>query len=168
MDLVTGALPPTDSFYEQARALSAYYPHIPFPSGWKSNIAGIDLNLQYPAGWQIARRIKYAQGYTRPGPRDYVGSEPLITPENRAVAQWTRAHAKAIGEEMSKNSGYALQTAPYESAHGGYRDWFVQTWRRPGYTIEAGAGENPLPLSQFEEIYGANLPILIRGILLSP
>lgn len=194
VDLVTGALPPTDSFYEQARALSAYYPHIPFPSGWKSNIAGIDLNLQYPAGWQIARRIKYAQGYTRPGPRDYVGSEPLITPENRAVAQWTRAHdfaltlsyhtqgrtiywgddggkvpgAKAIGEEMSKNSGYALQTAPYESAHGGYRDWFVQTWRRPGYTIEAGAGENPLPLSQFEEIYGANLPILIRGILLSP
>ena len=123
-----------------------------------------------------------------------MGSEPLITPENRAVAQWTRAHdfaltlsyhtqgrtiywgddggkvpgAKAIGEEMSKNSGYALQTAPYESAHGGYRDWFVQTWRRPGYTIEAGAGENPLPLSQFEEIYGANLPILIRGILLSP
>ena len=69
---------------------------------------------------------------------------------------------------MSQSSGYALQTVPYESAHGGYRDWFVQTWRRPGYTIEAGVGENPLPLSQFEEIYGANLPILIRGILLSP
>ena len=61
-----------------------------------------------------------------------------------------------------------MESTPYESGHAGYNDWFIQTWDRPGFTIEAGRGENPLPLSQFEEIYGENLPILIRGITLSP
>ena len=194
VDLVTGALDPQDSFYAQASALAAHYPDIPCPSGWKSNISGVDLNLQYPAGWDIARRIKFSQGYTRPGPRDYVGSEPLITPENRAMAQWTRDNdfaltlsyhtqgrtiywqyddivvpeARAIGEQMSHSSGYALESTPYASGHAGYKDWIIQDWRRPGFTIEAGIGENPLPLSQFETIYGENLPILVQGIIVSP
>ena len=30
-----------------------------------------------------------------------------------------------------------------------------------GYTIEAGIGENPLPISQFDEIYGDNVGILV-------
>ena len=194
VDLVTGALDPLDSFYTQASALAAHYPDIPFPSGWKSNISGVDLNLQYPAGWETARRIKFDQGYTRPGPRDYVGSEPLITPENRAMAKWTREHdfsltlsyhtqgqtiywqygseevpgAKAIGQAMANASGYALENTPYASSFAGYKDWFIQTWGRPGFTIEAGRGENPLPLAQFETIYRENLPILVQGIALSP
>ena len=32
-----------------------------------------------------------------------------------------------------------------------------------GYTIEAGIGENPLPISQFDEIYNDNIGILILG-----
>ncbi len=194
VDLVTGALSLQDSFYVQALALADHYPDIPFPEGWKSNISGVDLNLQYPAGWEIARRIKFAQGFTRPGPRDYVGSEPLITPENRAMAKWTEEQdfsltlsfhtqgrvifwqyenivvpgAEAIGASMSEASGYAIESTPYASGHAGYKDWFIQNWRRPGFTIEAGMGENPLPLSRFEEIYRENLPILIRGITVSP
>ena len=33
-------------------------------------------------------------------------------------------------------------------------------------TIEAGIGENPLPLSQFDEIYQDNLGILVLGSIL--
>lgn len=192
VDLVTGALPADDSYYVQAKALAAYYPSIPFPSGWKANIRGVDLNLGYPAGWETAREIKFAQGYTRPGPRDYVGTEPLAEPENRATFAYTEANnflltlsyhtqgmviyykfldynpprADEIGQALSKASGYTLETTPYASGFAGYKDWFIQTYNRPGYTIEAGQGENPLPLSQFPAIYRDNLGILTLSMAL--
>ena len=64
VDLVTGNITTT----------SNNYPSIPFPSGWKANINGVDLNLQFPAGWEQARQIKFAQGFTSHAPRDFVGS----------------------------------------------------------------------------------------------
>ena len=65
VDLVTGALPATSQSYKQAQKIADEYPTIPFPDGWKANIRGIDLNLQFPAGWKNAREIKYSQGFTR-------------------------------------------------------------------------------------------------------
>ena len=77
VDLVTGAILPGTDDYELALSLSRKYPASPFPDGWKANLNGVDLNLQYPAGWLQAREIKFSQGYTRPGPRDFVGRAPL-------------------------------------------------------------------------------------------
>jgi hypothetical protein len=68
--------------------------------------------------------------------------------------------AQQLGEAMAQVSGYRLADVPYNSAFAGYKDWFIQEFRRPGYTIEAGLGVNPLPLSQFEEIYADNLPLM--------
>ena len=34
----------------------------------------------------------------------------------------------------------------------GFKDWFLQVFKRPAFTIEAGLGENPLPASQLPEI----------------
>jgi len=42
----------------------------------------------------------------------------------------------------------------------------LQQYRRPGYTIEAGIGTNPLPISQFDEIYADNIGILVLGAVL--
>lgn len=191
VDLVTGALGPGDPGYEQARFLGAYYPQIPFPGGWKANLMGVDLNLNYPAGWDEAREIKFAQGYTRPGPRDYVGRAPLDQRETAAMVSYTSLTgpaavlayhtqgqviywqfrditvpgAEALGRELARVSGYALAETPYASSFAGYKDWFIQAYRRPGYTVEAGLGENPLPLSQFDEIYRDNLGILLTAAL---
>lgn len=68
VDLVTGAIEPGTLEYATAQRLSDNYPRIPFPDGWKANLLGVDLNLQYPAGWLQAREIKFSQGYTKPGP----------------------------------------------------------------------------------------------------
>lgn len=191
VDLVTGAVAPDSPEYRSARLLSERYPEIPFPEGWKANLLGVDLNLQYPAGWLEAREIKFSQGYTKPGPRDYVGRAPLSQRETRALADYTervdpalvlayhsqgqviywqfRDYAdekdRALGEEFARLSGYALADTPYESAFAGYKDWFLQEFRRPGYTIEVGSGENPLPAEQFPEIYEANRGILVTAAL---
>lgn len=188
VDLVTGALQPGQISYETAAALSTNYPNIPFPDGWKANLLGVDLNLNYPAGWLRAREIKFAQGFTRPGPRDYVGRAPLNQLETRALAGYTEfvdpelvlafhtqgqviywqfngivvPGARELGQELARVSGYELADTPEESAYAGYKDWFIQEFRRPGYTVEAGEGINPLPLSQFEEIY-----LRCRGILVT-
>ncbi len=50
VDLVNGVLEEGASL-EEAERIAADYPKIPFPDGWKANIEGIDLNLQFPAGW---------------------------------------------------------------------------------------------------------------------
>ena len=191
VDLVTGAIKPGEGQYETARALAENYPQIPFPDGWKANLLGVDLNLQYPAGWLQAREIKFTQGYTRPGPRDYVGRAPLSQKESRALAGYTEyidpdlilayhaqgqeiywqfddmevPGAEELGRRLAEVSGYTL-TAPAEmSGYAGYKDWFIKTFRRPGYTIEVGRGENPLPLAQFDEIYRDNLGILVTAAL---
>ena len=71
-----------------------------------------------------------------------------------------------IGQQFAESSGYTLTEVPYNSSFAGYKDWFIQTYNRPGYTIEAGIGENPLPISQFNEIYKNNLGILLLGAVL--
>ena len=65
VDLVTGVIPENTGIYNQFKDISLNFPNIPFPSGWKANFNGVDLNLQFPAGWLNAKRIKFAQGYTR-------------------------------------------------------------------------------------------------------
>ena len=189
VDLVTGAIAPGSLEYAIAAGLADNYPAIPFPNGWKANLLGVDLNLQYPAGWQQARQIKFAQGFSRPGPRDFVGRAPLTQLEARALAEFTETvdpdlvlayhsqgkeiywqfgnfyvpGARELGEDFARTSGYTLADVPEASAYAGYKDWFIQKFRRPGYTIEVGEGENPLPLTQFEQIYRDNLGILVAA-----
>jgi g-D-glutamyl-meso-diaminopimelate peptidase len=189
VDLVNGTLD-SGRFYRQAARIAQAYPDIPFPDGWKANIDGIDLNLQFPAGWEEAKRIKYEQGYTSPAPRDFVGVTPLSAPESAAMYAFTRSHefalvlayhtqgkviywryldyepegAHAIAEYFASVSGYRVEETPSASGYAGYKDWFILAYDRPGYTIEAGLGKNPLPMTDFPQIYADNVGILLGGM----
>ncbi len=192
VDLVTGAIEEGSLEYEAAQGIAARFPAIPFPDGWKANLLGVDLNLNYPAGWEQAKENKYALGFDRPAPRDFVGLAPFDQAESTAMGELTRQvsprltlsyHSQGrviywkfkdievpggqqIGQAFADSSGYELEDTPFASGFAGYKDWFIQEYNRPGYTIEVGLGDNPLPLSQFDEIYRDNLGILVQGLYL--
>lgn len=127
-----------------------------------------------------------------PAPRDFVGYGPLTEPESLAVYNFTLQHnfrlilayhsqceviywqfqnynppySFEIGTQFANVSGYSLESTPYNSSFAGYKDWFIQNYNRPGYTIEVGLGTSPLPLSQFDKIYSDNLGILVLGSII--
>ena len=154
-------------------------------SHWKANINGVDLNDQFPARWELEVEKNDVE---RPGPANYPGTGPLTQPEAKAIAQLTEAGdyqqvlafhtqgqviywgfeqlepavSEAIVEEFAGVSGYKPVNSAY--SYAGYKDWFIQEWRRPGFTVELGHGKNPLPISQFGEIYESALGIFLAGL----
>ena len=155
VDLLNSTIP--NSVYSNVIKIANSFPSIPFPNGWKANINGVDLNLQFPAGWEQAKEIKYSQGFDKPAPRDFVGYGPLTEPESLAIYNFTLSHnfslilayhsqgeviywqfqdykppkSLVIGQEFSISSGYSLEDTPYNSSFAGYKDWFIQNYNRP-------------------------------------
>lgn len=142
-----------------------------FLNGWKANLHGVDLNLQFPAGWDKAKETKFKKGFYQPAPRDFVGNYYLSEPESIAVYNFTKSHSfdriyafhsqgnviywkyqdflpslsYEIGKKLSEVSGYSLDLTPPESSYAGFKDWFIQTYNKPGYTIEVGLRRKPTP-----------------------
>lgn len=56
INLVNNFYSPTSEVYISANNIAKNYPDIPFPSGWKANINGVDLNSQFPANWELGKK----------------------------------------------------------------------------------------------------------------
>jgi g-D-glutamyl-meso-diaminopimelate peptidase len=154
-------------------------------SSWKANMNGVDLNDQFPANWETERSRRDVAG---PGPRDYTGEAPLTEPEAKALAAFTSRQSFALviafhtqGREIYWNyrnkepaeslvwadrfgrvSGYI--PVKLEGSDAGYKDWFIQEFGRPGFTVEAGFGMNPLPLAQFNTVYKEASAIMVEAL----
>jgi g-D-glutamyl-meso-diaminopimelate peptidase len=157
-------------------------------SQWKANIRGVDLNDQFPAYWLTERNRRSATG---PAPRDFTGDTPLSEPEAVALAQFTKwgdfrmvmafhtqgeeiywnyrglepQESAYIAEQMARASGY--RPVRLEDSDAGYKDWFIQEWRRPGFTIEMGRGVNPLPVTELPSLVQLGMRIMLVGLVAS-
>ncbi|GIQ68156.1 LysM peptidoglycan-binding domain-containing protein [Xylanibacillus composti] len=152
---------------------------------WKANIRGVDLNDQFPAHWETERERRSPNG---PSPRDYAGEAPLSEPEAKALAVWTErmdfhcvVSLHTQGEEIYWNyRGYEPEEAEQlanrlasvsfyravklAGSDAGYKDWFIQRFRRCGFTVECGFGVNPLPAEQFPAMYERVSALLLEAM----
>lgn len=182
VDLVLNGLPDNRAY--QKSLLDLNDQSLDFTQ-WKANIRGIDLNNQYPVNWEIEKERKIPKS---PAPRDYPGDAPLTEPESIALAELVKTRhfdrvlafhtqgeeiywgylrkepeeAGHIVNEFERLSGY--KAVRDIDSHAGFRDWFVNEWRKPGYTVELGIGVNPLPFSQFDEIYMKSKGIFLAAL----
>ncbi len=178
VELVQQGITPGHPYFEAVIAMNAGSRNF---DTWKANIRGVDLNDQFPANWAAEK----ARGRPEPAPRDHSGPRPLSEPEAVALAELTRRQdfqlviafhtqgevifwgyrdlappeSEEIAARMAARSGYtAVRNA---GSDAGYKDWFIQEWRRPGFTVEGGRGINPLPITHFPKIYADVLPVML-------
>lgn len=162
-------------------------------ASWQANARGVDLNHNFNADWDALRQLEISQGYLRPGPTRFGGYGPESEPETAALANFCRKRdfayvlafhtqgeeiyyrygdatppqAEAMAKALADASGYRLAAPEGIASMGGFKDWFIQCMRRPGFTIEAGRGRNPLPPSDFPALYQQLEPMLIAALRLS-
>jgi len=189
IDLVLNGLRINHPFYTSL--LKWNEGRINFGQVWQANIRGVDLNHNYDASWQLSKQAEASHGITGPGPTRFSGTGPESEPESKAVADFTRNHNfrlvlayhsqgrviywnyrglasardRQIALSLAEKSGYVLEEATGITLYAGYKDWFIEKYRRPGYTVEVGFGRNPLPISQFAQIYRENEGMLLLAAL---
>ena len=148
-------------------------------SRWQANANGVDLNHNFDAGFDTLKLLEQKAGITSPGPRQYGGEYPFSEPETKALAslcklfdiqtafafhsqgeeifyqygKHTPTRSRLIAELLSESSGYKISNQDGLASHGGFKDWFIEKLNRSAFTIEIGKGENPLPITDFEDIY---------------
>lgn len=146
---------------------------------WNANALGVDINHNFNAGWDKLRQMEQEQGISGPAPRQYGGEFAESEAETRALTRLCRLkkfrscmaiHSQGeelfwqYGENTPKSSemmakiladscGYRLVNNSGLYSHGGFKDWFIEELAAPGFTLEIGKGENPLPKEELYNIY---------------
>lgn len=185
VDLVLNGLSSSNPYYQDLIEWNGG--SMDFSKVWQANVRGVDLNHNYDASWELSKEAEAEYGITGPGPTRFSGPYPESEPESRAVADFTRRHnfrlvlayhsqgqviywtysdltpaeSTQIVQRFAEVSGYIPSQTSGIVSYAGYKDWFIKEYRRPGFTIEVGRGTNPLPISQFHEIYKDNIELLL-------
>jgi g-D-glutamyl-meso-diaminopimelate peptidase len=148
-------------------------------SEWQANIRGVDLNHNYNAGWLEGKMGERQLNIFFAGKTRYGGEYPESEKETAALCHFVRSikpnmvmafhsqgreiyydyrgklppTAEGLAAIFSKLSGYTLSKPTGIAAVGGFKDWFIEEFNQPGFTIEAGEGKNPLTSEQTKHAY---------------
>lgn len=157
---------------------------------WQANAHGVDLNHNYNADFKKLRQLEIESGINTPCETRYGGKRAESEPESNALCNlcrrimfksvyafhsqgeeifWdygenTPECSKKIATELAAVSGYKVSKPEGLASCGGFKDWFIDVFKRPGFTIEVGKGTNPLPLSNFDDIYEKCKKLMIEAL----
>ncbi len=146
---------------------------------WQANARGVDINHNFDAGFEQVKSNERKMGIVSPSPTRYGGEYPESENETKALCDLCRSYSYSlavalhsqgreiyydfsdntpkesfgIASTMSKLSGYKVACPLGIAVGGGFKDWFIEYFRRPAFTIEVGKGKNPLPLSTVKKEY---------------
>lgn len=159
---------------------------------WNANIRGVDINHNFNAEWENLREMERNEGIYGPGPTRFGGYKPESEPETIALTELCKTvsirqvialhsqgeviywdfdgkqppRSKKMAEIMATSSGYALDTPIGIAQGGGFKDWFISEFNRPGFTVELGKGTNPLPAETAYDIYSRVREMLVLSIIM--
>lgn len=148
-------------------------------SHWNANLRGVDINHNFDADFAAVKEAELKAGIYAAGPSKFGGTRPESEPETAAlvslceeenihhvcalhtqgeVIYWgykdhCLSRCRQMAQILAATSGYALDVPQGTAAGGGFKDWFVSRFDRPGFTLEMGRGSNPLPIDRALEIY---------------
>ena len=157
---------------------------------WKANARGVDINRNFDAGWDAMRSMAMERGIYGPSPEGWTGEYPVSEPETRAATQlcererfrhlivfhsageeiyWSYSHftppkAHIMAKILSMSSGYTLSEPDRTASAAGFKDWFMEKYSLPAFTVEIGRGNSPLSLDCFPFLYNRLKEMLVLGI----
>ncbi|MDR2074222.1 MAG: M14 family metallocarboxypeptidase [Oscillospiraceae bacterium] len=146
---------------------------------WQANARGVDINHNFDANWENLRKMEIENNITGPAATRFGGKSPESELETKAICDFCRKfnvkkvfafhsqgeviywnygnktphESENLAKKLSDASGYELDFPEGLAVGGGFKDWFIEKFQRPGFTIEIGKGKNPLPLDSAEKIY---------------
>lgn len=160
-------------------------------SNWSANARGVDINHNFNADWYSLREAERKAGINSPAPRRFGGAFPESEPETAAVTRLCRkipvdmlitfhSQGEEVFYEYGKNTpeksihiakmfsaltDYTLVKNEGLYSSGGLKDWFIEEFGRPAFTVEAGKGKNPLPLEDVDRIYERLERMMVVGMM---
>jgi len=148
---------------------------------WKANLNGVDLNLNFDAGW------KKDHYFSSPNYYRYAGGSPFDQPESQMLRDITLKYNfdlsvsyhtsgqiifwyydqgadavnrdSAITDQLSAITSYRpVKSSTSNAMWGGYKDWYIQELNNPGFTLEVGpsSASSPLDVRYFDKIWQDN------------
>ncbi len=148
---------------------------------WKANGVGVDINRNFPTGWQ---GLNSPDG---PSSTRYKGHAAADQPETQALMEYTKQYrfvatvsyhatgscvywqygdkkavnekSKGLAQAVSACTQYPLEGSDELDA-GGYKDWAMDDRGIPSVTIEVGSRPCPLPLLEFATVWARNRDVL--------
>ena len=152
-----------------------------YARNWKANGQGVDLNRNFPAGWEMITER------TGPSSEMYRGAEPFSEPETQMLRDYTlrycfdatisyHARGSIIYYEYGNHAAVNSQSADLANAiydfsgyylvdsegvdGAGYKDWAIAEQKLPSLTIEIGCQGLPLVKRELYSIFVRNLDVL--------
>ena len=148
---------------------------------WKANGLGVDLNRNFPAGWE------FAEDRSAPSSMLYRGQEPFSAAETAALRDYTLSydfsatvsyHASGcviyweygqrqpvngrsydLARQLQAVTGYIPQGS--EGVDGaGYKDWAMEELGIPSVTVEIGTAMAPLERRELYATFSRNAGVL--------